>query len=65
MLLVNISAKAESLLHTLEQEVGGIGFRVYANKTEYMNFKREGSIFTLNGIPQKFVDKSKYLGSSD
>ena len=37
-LLVYTPTQAESLLHSLEQAAGGIGFPVNADKTEYMGF---------------------------
>ena len=43
MLLANTPAQAESLLHTQEQEVRGIGLHVNANIIEYMRFKQEGA----------------------
>ena len=63
-LLANIPAKAESILHSLEQTVRGIGLEVNANKTECMGFKREGAISTLSGRPLKFVGKLTDLGSN-
>ena len=39
LLLTNISAQAESLLHSPEQVVGGIFLYVNANQTVYMCFK--------------------------
>ena len=44
--------------HRLEQTVGGIGLHINTIKTEYMCFKREGAISTLNGWPLKLADKS-------
>ena len=55
---------AESLLHSLEQASRGIGLHVKASKTEYMSFKWEGAISTLNDGPLKVIDKFSYLGSS-
>ena len=40
----------ESLLHSLEQVVDGIGLHVNAMKTEYMCFDQKGYISTLNGV---------------
>ena len=60
----NSPAQAESLLHSLEQAVGGIGLHVNADKTEYMCFNQTGDISTLKGGPLKLVDKFTYLGSS-
>ena len=47
-LLANAPTKAESLLHNLEQATRNTGLHVNANKTEYMCFKREGPISTVN-----------------
>ena len=63
-LLANIPAQAESLLHSLEQTAGGIGFHVNADKTEYMCFNQRGDIFALNGGSLKLVDKFSYFGNS-
>ena len=35
-----------------------------ANKTEYMCFKGEGAISTLNSRPRKLVDKFIYISSN-
>ena len=51
MLLANTPAHTKSLLHCLDQAAGCIGLDVKANKSEYMRFKLEGAIFTLNGKP--------------
>ena len=64
VLLTNTSAQAETLLHSLEQAVGGIGLHVNADKTEYMCFNQRGNISTLNGSSLKLVEKFTYLGSS-
>ena len=37
-LLANTPAQAESFLHTLEQEVSGIGLYMNSDKTEFMYF---------------------------
>ena len=60
----NTTAKVQSLLHSLEREVEGIGFYVRANKTEYICFNKRGDISTLMGGPLKLVDKFTYRGSS-
>ena len=64
VLLANIPAQTESLLHWLEQAVGGIGLHVNAHKTENMCFNQRGDISTLNGGSLKLVDKFTYFGSS-
>ena len=43
VLLSNTPAQIESLLHSLEQAVEGIGLCVNTNKTEYMCFKQKRS----------------------
>ena len=63
-LLANTRVKAESLLHSLEREAGGIGLHVNTNKTEYMCFNQRGDISTLNGGSLELVDKFTYLGNS-
>ena len=63
VLLVNTLTQAESLLYSLEQEAGGIGFHVNANKTEYKGFNQE-DISALNGGSLKFVDKFSILGKN-
>ena len=59
-LFANMPAQADFSLHA----AGGIGLHVNWNKTDYMCFKHEGAVFTLNDGPLKLVDKFKYLGSS-
>ena len=63
VLLANTPILSESQLHSLKQATRSIGLREYANKTEYICFKR-GAISTLNGGHLKLVDKFTYLGSS-
>ena len=65
MMMIYLFAKTEYLLHSLEKTAGSTGLLVNANKTEYMHFKREGTITTLSGEPLKLaVDKFTYFGSS-
>ena len=49
VLLANTPTLAESLLHNMEQALGGISLHVNAGKTEYMCFNQKGDISTLNG----------------
>ena len=63
-LLANIPTQAESLLHSLEYEAGGLGFHVNADNTEYMCFNQRGDISTLNGGSLKPVDKFTNIESS-
>ena len=62
-LLANTSAKAESLLHSLERTAGGIGLHVNSDKTEYMCFNQRDDVSTLNGRYLKLRDKFTYLGN--
>ena len=55
-ILVNASAQAETLLHSLERAPAGIGLHVNAHKMEYMCFNQTGDISTLNGSSLKLVD---------
>ena len=60
MLLANTPTQAESLLHSLEQVVGGIDIHVKAEKTEY----QKADISTLDGGSLKLVDKFTYFRKS-
>ena len=64
MILANAPAQAETLLHSLERAVTGIGLNVNAHKTECMSFNQTGDISTLNGSSLKLIDKFTFLGSS-
>ena len=63
-ILANTPNQAETLLHSLERAIAGIGLYVNAHKTEYMCYNQTGDISTLDGTPLKLVDKFTYLGSS-
>ena len=63
-LLANTPTKAETLLHSLEWAVAGIGLYVNAQKTDYMCFNQRGDISTQNGSSLKLVDKFSFLGRS-
>ena len=63
-LLANTLNQAETLLHSLERAVAGIGLHVNAHKTKYMYYNQKGDISTLDGTSQKLIDKFTYLGSS-
>ena len=63
-ILANTPNQAETLLHSLERAVAGIGLHVNAHKTEYMCFNQADDISTLEGTSLKLVDKFTYLGSS-
>ena len=62
--IVNTLARAESMLHSLENAAGGIGLHVNKDKMEYSCFNQRGDISILNGGSLKLVDKFTYLGSS-
>ena len=53
VLLTNTPAQAESFLHSLVQEAGGISLCLNANITESMCFKQERTISNLSGKPLK------------
>ena len=57
----NTPAQNKSLLHSVEQAAGCIGFYVNADKTEFMCFKQERAISTLSGQTLKLVDKFPYF----
>ena len=59
----NTHTQAEFLRHYPEKSVGGIGFHVNANKTEFICFKPTGDKSTLNGDSLKLVDKFLYIRS--
>ena len=63
-ILANTPSQAETLLHSLERAVAGIGRYVNAHKTEYMSYNQTSDICTPDGTPLKLVDKFTYLGSS-
>ena len=52
------------MLFNMEQAAKGIGLYMNSDKTEFMYFKQEGAIFTLNGKLLKFVDQFIYLDSN-
>ena len=64
LLLANTPSQAETLLHSLERAVAGIGLHVNTDKTEYMCFNQRGDFSTLNGSSLKLVEKFNNLGSS-
>ena len=64
VILANTPNQAETLLHSLEWAVAGIGLYVNAHKTEYMCYNQTGDISTLDRTPLKLLDKFTYLGSS-
>ena len=62
-LLANTAAQAESLLHSVEQAVGGNGLYMLI-KQDTCVFKQKGSISSLSGKPLKLVDQFTYPGSN-
>ena len=64
VILANTPNQVETLLHSLERVVAGIGLHVNAHKTEYMCYNQTGDISTQAGTFLKLVDKFTYLGSS-
>ena len=60
----NSHAKAEYMLHSLEQAAEGMGCYMNSNKTELTCLKQDRTISILSGKPQKFVDQFTYLGSN-
>ena len=62
-LLANTPTQTETLLHSLERAVAGIGLHVNAHRTEYMCFNQRSDISILNGSSLKLVNKFTYLGS--
>ena len=56
VLYADTPTQAKSLLHSLEQVAGGIGLHMNANKMEYIYFKQEGMISSLNNSTLKLVD---------
>ena len=52
-LITNMLTWAQSLLHNLEQAVGGIDLYTNANKANFIRFKLEGAFSTLSGKPHK------------
>ena len=63
-ILANTPNQTETLLHSLERAVTGIGHHVNAHKMECMRYNQTGDITTQDGTSLKLVDKFTYLGSS-
>ena len=60
--ITNTSVQAESLLPCLELTARDIGIYMISDKTEFMCFKEDGAIFSLNDKPLKLVDYFTYVG---
>ena len=57
VLPTNTPPQAESLLHSLRQEIVSISLHVNTNKMENLYFNWEGAISTLNRGPLKIIEK--------
>ena len=51
-------------LYSLKQATRNISLYVYSDKTEFMCFKQDGGISSLNDKPLKLVDQFIDLGSN-
>ena len=49
----NMKEIASKNMKEINQATGGIDFYINANKTEFMRFKQEGTMFTLSAKPLK------------
>ena len=63
-LLANTSAQAKSLLHSLKQVTKVIDLYMNTDKTEFMCFRQDDAISTLNNKPLELIDHFTYLGSN-
>ena len=61
MFLANICVQTESLLHSLEQSARSIGLHENVNKTEFISFKQDRAISTLNDLVSVFYGISIYI----
>ena len=59
-----LPAQAESLLYILKQAAGGIGLYMNINKTEFICFKPDRTIFILSGRSLKLVNQFTYIDSN-
>ena len=68
-MFIDIFAKVESFFHWLELAVRYIGLYMNDNKNEFISFKLNGAILSLNGKSLKFVDRllplSNYISSRE
>ena len=64
VLLANVPAQAESLLHNLDYTAKDIGLYVNPDETEFMCCNQDGAISSLNAKLSKLVDQFIYLGSN-
>ena len=63
-LLKSTPAQADCLPHSLELVSGGISLYVNSDKTEFLCFKQNGAISSLNDMSLKSVDHFIYLRSN-
>ena len=64
MLLANTPAQAKSLKYSLEQATRGIDFLANPDKIEFVCFKQDGAITTLNGNLLKLIDQFSYISNN-
>ena len=62
-LQANTPTQAKSLLYSLELVARSIGLFIDLVKTEFMCFKHDRGISSLNGKPLKLVDQFTYFSS--
>ena len=62
--IIMYALEPECLLHSIEQAAIGIGLDVNSQKTEFMCFKSDSAVSTLNDKPLKLVEYFTYLGSN-
>ena len=55
-ILANTPNQAETLLHSFERAIAGIGLHVKAHKTQYRDINQAGNISTLERTSLKLVD---------
>ena len=60
----NTPIHAECLLYSQEQAVRGTVLSMNSDQTEFMCFKQDGAISTLNDKPLKLLDHFRYLSSN-
>ena len=57
----NAPAQDETLRHSLERTIAGIGLHVKAHKNEYMYFNQRDDISKLNGRSLKLLSSYIYM----
>ena len=63
-LLANTPAQIESLLQSLKRLANDINLYMNSDKTDFMSFKQDGTISTLNAKSLKLIDQFTYFGSN-